>query len=522
MTQNERLSVLLLEDSPEDAELELRELARAGFKVDSRRVETEADFVAALKPGLDLIIADFRLPLFDGMRALQLLKASGLDIPFILVSGAIGEEKAVEVMLEGAFAYVMKSRLASLGMIVSRALKESALRRENLATHRELWKSEKRYRRLFESSQDGILILDAESGEILDANTAILGLLGYELREIAGRKPWELEAFRGLEAVKVDLRGLQTLPYVRHDDLPLTAKDGRRIDVELIGNTYSADGSKVIQCNIRDITERKRLQAQFFQAQKMEGIGKLAGGVAHDFNNILMTIMACANFLREGFTKTDPRRSDVEEIEAAATRAAALTRQLLIFSRKQVVSPAVVDLNGLIRNLQKMLCRLIGEDIRLEIASCPEPALVQIDPGQMEQVIMNLSVNAREAMPKGGRLALKTAVLTAGAGRVSLEVSDTGCGMPPEVLAHLFEPFFTTRPVGKGTGLGLSTVYGIVTQAEGQVTVRSAVGQGSTFTIILPLSRATATPTKRAGTVAQAAPGDHPSRGGRGVPAAPQ
>ncbi|HAZ08193.1 MAG TPA: hypothetical protein DCZ01_06670 [Elusimicrobia bacterium] len=496
------LKVVILEDNPQDAELEIHELKRAGFSVDPLIVESEADYVAALKPEVDLILADFRLPRFDGMSALRLLKDRGLDIPFILVSGAIGEEQAVAAMLQGAFAYVMKSRLVSLGSMISRALGEAALRRERNSAQEAVKKSERRYRRLFESSQDGILILDAASGEILDANSSLLALLGYEPGEILGKKPWELDAFKGWEAAKADLQDLKRLAPVRRDDLPLTAKNGRRIDVEFVGGACTADGAGVVQCSIRDITERKRLQAQFLQAQKMESIGILAGGIAHDFNNILMTIMGNCSFLQEGLTQTDPRRADVAEIAAAAARAAALTRQLLIFSRKELVQPVVLDLNELIRNLQKMLRRLISEDIKLESSLCPEPAVIRADPGQMEQVIMNLCVNAREAMPKGGRLILKTEIWKGGADClprrrpcaapdcVRLEVADTGCGMPAEVLAHLFEPFFTTRPPGKGTGLGLSTVYGIVSQAGGDVAARSAVGQGTTFTICLPMAEA--------------------------------
>lgn len=519
MNPNERLNVLILEDDPQDAELELHELKRAGFAIDPLIVSSEADYAAALKPEVDLILSDFKLPQFDGMRALKRLKESGLDIPFILVSGAIGEEQAVAVMLQGAFAYVMKSRLVSLGPIVSRALNEAATRREAIAAQEELKKSESRYRRLFESSLDGILVLDAATGAVLDANPSFLALLGYELRDIQGRALWELDAFKGLEPAKVDLRDLLTLPHVRHDDLPLTAKDGRRVDVEFTGNAYAADGGKVIQCGVRDITGRKRLQAQLLQSQKMETVGMLAGGIAHDFNNILMAILGSCDFLRTGFAGTDPRRADVADIEASAARAAALTRQLLLFSRKLPAQPVALDLNELIRNLQKMLRRLLGEDIELVNSLCPEPLIVRVDPGQMEQVIMNLCVNAREAMPKGGRLTMKTEILKGGAGClprcrpagtpdcVRLEVADTGCGMPPEVLSHLFEPFFTTRPVGKGTGLGLSTVYGIVSSAEGDIAARSVVGQGSTFTLCLPMAGAAAPPGKEGGESAGAAGG---------------
>lgn len=501
MNPDKRLSVLILEDDPDDAELELHELKRAGFAIDPLIVATESAYAAALKPGLDLILSDFRLPQFDGMRALQLLKESGLDIPFILVSGAIGEEQAVTVMLQGAFAYVMKSRLVSLGPLVLRALNETATRREKIAAQEELRKSELRYRRLFESSSDGILIFDPAVGAVLDANLSLLTLIGYELGEIQGRTLWDLDAFKGLAAAKADM---QTLASVRRDDLALTAKDGRRIDVELTSNVYAADGGKVVQCGVRDISERKRLQAQLIQSQKMETVGMLAGGIAHDFNNILMTILSNCHFLQEGFAKTDPRLAEVSEIETSAARAAALTRQLLLFSRKLAAQPVVFDLNDMVRSLQTMLRRLIGEDIELVSSLCPEAVAVRADPGQMEQVIMNLCVNAREAMAKGGRITIKTEVLKGGAGAlprcrptetpdcVRLEVTDTGCGMPPEVLAHLFEPFFTTRPVGQGTGLGLSTVYGIVSSAGGDIAARSVVGQGSTFTLCLPLAGAAA------------------------------
>ncbi|MEK7233554.1 MAG: PAS domain S-box protein [Elusimicrobiota bacterium] len=269
---------------------------------------------------------------------------------------------------------------------------------------------------------------------------------------------------------------------------------------------------------VQDITELKRLQEQILHAQKMESVGVLAGGVAHDFNNILMTILGNCGFLLSSLATTDPRRADVEDIKTAGERAAALTRQLLIFSRKQKTATVVVDLNELIRNLQKMLPHIVGEDVKLETALWPQAVPVLADPGQLEQVIMNLAVNARYAMPRGGRLSLRTSRTTPGEachrdcaagekGCARLEVSDTGDGMTPEVLAHLFEPFFTTKPLGKGTGLGLSTVYGIVRSFAGGIDARSAPGQGATFTIYLPLAEAD---------VAAAAPAETPAAEARG------
>ena len=247
-----------------------------------------------------------------------------------------------------------------------------------------------------------------------------------------------------------------------------------------------------------DTTERRELEAKLAQSQKMEAIGQLAGGVAHDFNNLLTVIMSYSSLLLSGFDKHDPRREDVEEITAAASRASGLTRQLLTFSRKQMVQPRAVHVSEIVRGIEKMLHRLIGEDIVLESRLAPGTELTVIDPGQLEQILMNLAVNARDAMPAGGRLMISTdavelkanraeSVLQAPPGKyVRLRVSDTGEGMDPETKAHVFEPFFTTKETGKGTGLGLSTVYGIVKQAGGDLAVRSERGRGTTFDIFLP------------------------------------
>jgi len=236
---------------------------------------------------------------------------------------------------------------------------------------------------------------------------------------------------------------------------------------------------------------------QLRQAQKMEAVGRLAGGVAHDFNNVLTAIFGYTDLLLEQFAEDDARRADVEEIRKSAERAAALTRQLLAFSRKQIMQPRTIDLNAAICSLEKLLARLIGEDIELRLALQPEVHNVRADPGQVEQVLMNLAANARDAMPEGGTLRVATSNVTVGGDTSSrpglkageyamLTVHDSGMGMPQHVRAHVFEPFFTTKDQGKGTGLGLATVYGIVKQSGGWIYVESEEGQGTTFVIYLP------------------------------------
>ncbi len=358
--------------------------------------------------------------------------------------------------------------------------------------------SEVRYRRLFETAQDGILILDAETGQVVDANPFMKELLGYSQEEFLMRKLWEIGPFKGEVASKITFAELQHKDRIHYEGLPLETKDGRRVEVEFISNSYFVDKKRFIQCNIRDITERRKLEAQFRQSQKMEAIGQLAGGVAHDFNNILAVIQMQADLLKNASDSSPAQLDFANEISAATQRAATLTRQLLLFSRKEILQLRDLDLNESINNMTKMLRRTLGEDVNMQFKFAMQPLFIHADAGMMDQVLMNLAVNARDAMPKGGRLVIETSAaefdesvraqsaLARPGSFVCLSVSDTGCGIPAENLPRIFEPFFTTKEVGKGTGLGLATVFGIVQQHQGWINVYSEVGQGTTFRIYLP------------------------------------
>jgi signal transduction histidine kinase len=371
MTQS--LKVLLVEDNPDDAKMVLRELSHSGFDATAKRVDTEAGFLAALHDNHDLILSDYTMPEFGGIRALELLNKSGLEIPFIIVSGSIGEEIAVNAMKQGAVDYLLKDRLTRLGPSVRHALQE-----------------------------------------------------------------------------------------------------------------------------VQERAERRRLEAQFIEAQKMEVIGHLAGGVAHDFNNILAVIMGYSDLMMQKIGPKDENRSHIETIRSAAERAAGLTRQLLIFSRKQAVQLAVLDLNEVLNDMTKMLRRLVDENIEVTIVAGQNIGRIKGDSGYVGQVLMNLVVNARDAMPNGGHITIATTNASldendakphSGAlpgDYVMLSVSDTGSGMTDDVKARLFEAFFTTKPKGKGTGLGLATCQTIVQQSGGYIEVSSEIGQGTTFKIYFP------------------------------------
>ena len=497
-------------------------------------------------------------------------------------------------------------------------LEETLLKKE--MTGEALQNSEKRYQRLFESAKDGILILNAETGKVVDVNPFLLQLLGYSYDALCGRHIWELGVFKDIAASKDAFKALQENEYIRYEDLPLETHDGHPISVEIVSNVYMVDHSKVIQCNIRDISRRKRAEAeskrlmaaieqvaeaivmtdaqgiiqfvnpaferttgyrreeaigqnprilksgehderfyrnfwdtissgktwagrmvnkrkdgtfyneettispvrdasgriinyvavkrditeelrmadQFQQAQKMEAVGLLAGGVAHDYNNMLGVILGYTELAMNKVDAAQPLHADLKEIYKAAKRSAHITRQLLAFARKQTIIPMVLDLNQNVENMLVMIRGLIGEDV--DLSWLPEIGLwpIKMDPIQIDQILANLCVNARDAIADIGKVIIETrnAVFDENycahhAGfrvgeYVLLCVSDNGRGMDNEILDQIFEPFFTSKGVGQGTGLGLSIVYGIVKQNNGFIDVYSKPGKGTTFRIYLP------------------------------------
>jgi len=751
----DEMRILMLEDNPTEAKLVELELRNGGIVFELKRVETRNDFISQLeefKP--QVILADFKLPAFTGMEAFGIIKEKGLDVPFIILSGTLGEDLAIEILKAGVTDYILKGNLSRLVPAVNRALADTKFQNERKQAEEALRESEEKYRALIETTNTGFVIIDL-AGKVLDANDEYARLTGHERRdEILGRSvvEWTAEYDRERNATAVEqcvqqgfVRNLeldyavthgQIIPvesnatlvtakngpqilalchditerkraeenllriqaavesagdaiglYTPHGvhfyhnqsftdlfgysieelhkplgptilyadamiarevfktimqgnpwrgEIMMVAKSGRQFPVILRANVikddkgniigligihtditvrkrtgkalqesekkystlfetstdaimmltrdgffdgnqatldlfefsskedfvkmhpselspptqpdgkdsliaslqhietafakgsdffewvhkkkdgtlFSAevrlsslklDEKKVLQALVCDITERKQaeqqmlsLQSQLQQSQKMEAIGQLAGGVAHDFNNLLTVISVQAQLALRGLLEGDPLKEKLKDIEQAADRAANLTRQLLAFSRRQILEMKVINLNVILMDMGKMLKRVIGEDIEFKTQLAEDLGLVKADPGQMEQVILNLAVNAKDAMPQGGKLFLETANVeldqdytrshlgVVPGAYVLLSVIDTGIGMSMEVKEQIFDPFFTTKEKGKGTGLGLSTVYGIVKQSGGDIYVYSEPNKGTTFKIYLP------------------------------------
>jgi len=633
------LRVLMIEDSPDDAQLIARQLTRAGYEPIMGRVDTPSTMNAALEQeSWDVVLADWSLPKFGALFALEMIKSKGLDLPFIVVSGSIGEGAAVTAMKSGVHDYVMKGDLTRLVPVIERGLREAEDRRARTRAELSLAASEERLQLVMRATNDVVRDWDlATNGMVW--NEGFKNLFGYRSQDFepgveswysrlhneekehvigscyaainGGATVWSEEyrfrradqtfayvldrsyILRNIRGEAIRLIGAMTdltariqveealrqsegrlraildssfdaiigmdqdgviiswnpkaqllFGWTSHDAVGIAISDlvipERDRDAHLGGLRYFLETNDASLLNRRletsmlrkddtefpvelsisaikegtavrfygfvaDISDRKqaeivlqRTTEQLRQAQKMEAVGQLAGGVAHDFNNLLTIITGYTDILKNKLSTDLSTVADLEEISRAAERASWLTRQLLIFSRRQVLTLKVLDLNFIIENVEKMLHRLIGEDVTLKTELAPELGRIKADPGQIEQIIMNLAVNARDAMPSGGRLTMETQSVfldnsypqkaaEVQPGRyVLLAVTDTGCGMDEETQHRIFEPFFTTKEAGKGTGLGLSTVYGIVKQANGFIWVYSEPGRGTTFKIYLP------------------------------------
>jgi PAS domain S-box-containing protein len=495
--------LLLIEDSPNDVELLLYELKEAGFQIEHSVARNRQEFHALYqKERFDAILSDFRLPGWSGLEVLSEVRAAGDEVPFLLITGTLGEEAAVECIKQGASDYVLKDRLSRLPLALQRALQEKAQRKKAKRTQIALAESEAQNRDLVEHSIYGICRAAAD-GDFTGANPAFLRMLGIGSRKELATLNLARDIFRFPEQFVKLIASSSENGNVVSGEAEWRRKDGGllmvRLHVRRPSQAVEKDGIEVVA---EDVTEIRAMEKQLRQAQKFEAIGQLAGGIAHDFNNVVGAILGWAEL---GFeeNRTHPKIAErFSRIREQADRAAALTRELLAFARRQVLQPRPVDLNVVTKGLMSFLDRVIGKDIELKVmTSILEP--VKADPTQIEQVLMNLCLNARDAMPNGGRLLIETEMVELDEGYCRcysyvtpgryavLSVSDTGKGMDTDTRERIFEPFFTTKEKGKGTGMGLATVYGIVKQHGGFIHVYSEPDQGSLFRIYLPAADAT-------------------------------
>jgi two-component system, cell cycle sensor histidine kinase and response regulator CckA len=479
------IRVLLVEDNPRDARLLTELLRDAGTNhLHLVHVDRLAAAIDRLnRDSFDVMLLDLSLPDADGLDTLVRAHAHAPKVPIVVLTGHDDEALAVRAVRAGAQDYLVKGHVD--GELLIRSIRYASERGRSLEA---LERREEHYRSLIEHSLDLISILN-QDGTIRYASPSHERLLGYTAGELVGRNVLSFvhpeDSARVQSALVNGNNGRAVECRVYHRDGSVRVLESFSRDLSHVA------GVNGMVVNSRDITERKRLEEQLHHSQRLEAVGRLAGGVAHDFNNLLMVINGYSHMLLDAMHPSDPARLDLEQVVKASERAADLTRQLLAFSRRQGVRASLVDLNALVREMDHMLRRVLGEDIEFTATLAPQLKAVRADPGQIEQVILNMVVNARDAMPGGGKLILETRNAGTPAREcATLTVRDTGIGMDAPVLSRIFEPFFTTKE--HGTGLGLATSYGIIKENGGDLRVESAPGKGTTFRIELPVAVETA------------------------------
>ncbi len=521
------LKVLLVEDNLADAELCIRELKKAGFDPRADVVQNAQEFAARLAEGsYHVVVGDYTLPAWSGFEALDLLQRLSRDTPFILCTGTMREEEAAQCLQRGAVGYVHKDRLEGIGPTVRTALESKPSDGLDARQAGEPANSHKQVAPAEGPSGNGAAgaggravslsaFVELNPNPVLEFSSE--GQLGY-FNEAAR----EMARSLGKEHPS-DILPTETASIIR--TCLVTGQKKLRVETSMGGRTFSwsfypIKQNRVVHCYVGDITEWRQLEDQLRHSQKLESVGRLAAGIAHDFNNVLTVIQGHTGLLRADPALSPAMGESVQGIARAAERGGKLTSQLLAFSRRNVLQPQRLDLNEVLTNLSSLLHRTLGEDINYQFDYASDLPPVHADAGLIEQVIMNLAVNARDAMPRGGQLVISTALADIDASYVErhpgearpgrficLSITDTGCGIDHLTMSRIFEPFFTTKEFGKGTGLGLATVYGIVKQHQGWIEVQSQVGQGTTFKIFLPPG------DRAAGKQIETSPGDEDLRG---------
>jgi two-component system cell cycle sensor histidine kinase/response regulator CckA len=494
----EPLRLLIAEDSASDLELLLLELSRAGLRYTHVHAENKAQFELAMAVEVfDAIISDYRFPGWTGMDALAYARNRDAEVPFLLVTGNLGDEAAVDCIKRGVSDYVLKDHLSRLPVALERALKERFLRHDHSAAQEALRASEIRNRDLVQHSAYGILRANSD-GACMDANPALMRILNLDASGVM--PPSVQDIFRFPEQYAQLMSSCRAFGQVHGAEAEWRRPDGGVLTVRLqLRSLPPPDGEGSVEVIVEDVTELRAMERQLRQSQKFEAIGQLAGGIAHDFNNVIGAILGWAELGLEN-QSGDPQVAErFKRIREQAERAATLTRELLAFARRQVLQPRAVDLNTIAGGITGFLDKVLGKNIELKLVTAElEP--IKADPTQIEHVLMNLCLHARDSMPNGGFLRIETEMaelddsfcrfypyVTPGSYAV-LSVADTGVGMDSETREHIFEPFFAQGEEGRTRGMALATVYGIVKQHGGFIHVYSEPGQGCLFRAYFPLT----------------------------------